>query len=201
MGSPHAGIVNRVSYRLSRRWAADKISRFEALLPRVADDRPRPAIVDIGCGRGVIASELGRRGYDVTAVDVVDRGTAPDVIPVIADASELPFDDARFDVGLLLTVLHHTHDPDRVLLEAARVANRLIVIEDTFHAPAKRRLVEIADSIANLEFRGHPHRNRPAPQWRLAFRSLGLHIAAERTDLVCAFFEQRTYALDTCRYR
>jgi ubiquinone/menaquinone biosynthesis C-methylase UbiE len=116
---------------------------------------------------------------------------------VIANATDLPFDDAQFDVGLLLTVLHHTPDPDRVLREAARVANRLIVIEDTFHSPGKRRLVELADSIANLEFRGHPHRNRTDAQWRRTLASLGLQIAAERTDRVFAFFEQRTYAVDT----
>lgn len=54
------------------------VALYDALNPFAADTAfylhlaatlPRAPIVDIGCGTGLLASELARRGYDVTGID------------------------------------------------------------------------------------------------------------------------------------
>ncbi len=141
------------------------------------------------------------RGFRVVPVDVCDNAMHWGVRPMLYDGVRLPIETSVFDVALLLTVLHHTADPERVLLEAARVADRVVVIEDTFHARLKGILTMTVDSLANFEFRGHPHTNRTGLQWRRTFRRLGLRLRAARTDYLFGFFEQTTYWLDASSLR
>ncbi|MFP4644071.1 MAG: class I SAM-dependent methyltransferase [Spirochaetales bacterium] len=173
------------------KWAEDKISRFEHAL-----NPGRCSIADIGAGRGFVTLGLMRRGHEVIPIDVRDGSRVSSVRPVIYDGQTLPFADDRFDVALLLTVLHHTPDPDRVLAEASRIASRLIVIEDIASSALKMRLTWWADSVANLEFRGHPHTNRSDAAWRATFCRLGLRVREARSDRVFRFFSQMTYILD-----
>lgn len=177
--------------RNSVRWAEDKISRFEHVLGSGGC-----SIADIGAGRGYVSLGLMERGHDVTPVDVHDNSRIAGVQPVIYDGTRLPFADDSFDFALLLTVLHHTPDPDQVLREAIRIAPRLIVMEDTASSALKMRLTWWADSIANLEFRGHPHTNRSDAAWRAAFHRLVLRVCEVRTHRVFGFFTQTTYILE-----
>lgn len=74
--------------------------------------------LDVGCGTGVHTLSLARRGWDVTAVDVVDRALArardrlararTDATVVRADATELPADTVgdRFDLVLDVGCFH-----------------------------------------------------------------------------------------------
>lgn len=183
-------MMRRISRRNSVKWAEDKISRFEHVLYPGGC-----SVVDIGAGRGFVSLGLMQRGHDVVSVDVRDSSRIPEVQPVLYDGSRLPFPDDRFDVALLLTVLHHTPDPEQVLSEAMRVASQIVVIEDTASSALKMRLTWWADSIANLEFRGHPHTNRSDVEWRATFTRLGLRICEMRTDYVFHFFTQTTYVL------
>ena len=72
-------------------------------------------LLDIGCG---FFSNKFPFGSDVTYVglDISDRAR-----DVRADAHRLPFADASVDWVLLVGVLEHVDDPDRVLAEARRV--------------------------------------------------------------------------------
>ncbi|MCH2440074.1 MAG: class I SAM-dependent methyltransferase [Candidatus Poseidoniia archaeon] len=40
--------------------------------------------------------------------------------PVIFDGKQIPFEDDAFDLAIVLTVLHHTSNPEEVLREAMR---------------------------------------------------------------------------------
>jgi SAM-dependent methyltransferase len=82
-------------------------------------------LLDLGCGGGSFAVTLRERGWQVVGVDVSDdqlrlareRG----VEVVLADATELPFDDACFDAAV--SVFTHTDMDDfaGAVREVARV--------------------------------------------------------------------------------
>ncbi|HEY1935336.1 MAG TPA: bifunctional 2-polyprenyl-6-hydroxyphenol methylase/3-demethylubiquinol 3-O-methyltransferase UbiG [Acetobacteraceae bacterium] len=95
-------------------WIADHVAR------RFAD----PAglrVLDVGCGAGLAAEALARRGFDVLGVDA-----APDVIAAAADhamgqdlrlryrvgtAEDVLADGLRFPVVTALEVIEHVPDP------------------------------------------------------------------------------------------
>jgi ubiquinone/menaquinone biosynthesis C-methylase UbiE len=98
--------------------------------------------LDVGCGDGVLASELARRGAIVTGLDpdpamiaAVRRRAKVKAIRlrlVEGKAEALPFPDAAFDAVLATTVLCFVADPERAIAEMARVLKpgaRLVIGE------------------------------------------------------------------------
>jgi SAM-dependent methyltransferase len=85
------------------------------------------AVLDVGAGSGRHSYEAHRLGARVVAVDLGDaihvarRNLPADVMTVQADAEELPFEDAAFDLVMAIGVLHHLPDPPRALKSLARL--------------------------------------------------------------------------------
>ena len=184
-------LTDRISYGLSVRWGAGKLSHIAPYLPT------HGSIIDIGSGTGTTSRLLRERGFEVTSVDVKDRSIDPSLRPVLYDGTTLPFSDDSFDCALLLTVLHHTPDPETVLREAARVAKHIIIIEDVYTNSPQKYLTFFTDSLFNLEFRGHPHSNKRDSEWRELFSKLHLTLNPEHTNerRLLLFFRQRAYSL------
>ncbi len=65
------------------------------LIEQVADLRPGADILDMGCGRGRHALELGRRGYKVRGIDL----SAPSIEAARKLATEEDLNRVTFDVG------------------------------------------------------------------------------------------------------
>jgi len=88
-------------------------------------------VLDIGAGGCQIAHLISvTHQVDVTAVDIVDHRVT-DVPLTLYDGETLPFDDNSFDVSLLIFVLHHAVDPERLIREALRVTrSTLLIVED-----------------------------------------------------------------------
>lgn len=93
--------------------------------------RPGQALLDVGCGGGLLAEEFARLSFAVTGID-----PAPETIDTAkrhAQASglsidyrvgvgeQLPFDARSFDHVVCCDVLEHVDDLDRVIGEIARV--------------------------------------------------------------------------------
>lgn len=82
-------------------------------------------LLDIGCGTGTMLAEFGRFGTvqgvdgELAAVEFCHRRGRPEVQQ--ATATDLPFDDASFDLATLTDVIEHIDDDRAVLAEAARV--------------------------------------------------------------------------------
>lgn len=80
-------------------------------------------LLDVGCGGGLLAPHV--HGYRHVGVDLSEAGLAVaadhGVVPVHADAAELPFADASFDVVVAGEILEHVEDLDGVVAEALRV--------------------------------------------------------------------------------
>jgi len=95
--------------------------------------RQNARVLDVGCGSGQLAIALARRRQvrAVTGIDVSDtqlhlaRENAERVGVnanfLVADAAELPFPDASFDVVVSTLSLHHWERPEQALREIRRV--------------------------------------------------------------------------------
>jgi SAM-dependent methyltransferase len=92
--------------------ARDLYGRLRSFLPGLT--------LDVGCGVGSVAAELGGR---LILVDVADlRGPAARGLPfVLGDACALPFASGSVDGVHLARVLHHVSDWRVALTEARRV--------------------------------------------------------------------------------
>jgi D-aspartate ligase len=123
-------------------------------------DLPRDAsALEVGCGAGLMAAELGRRGLRVTATDssvemvekAQQRASAVDVAGAVrvelADAHKLPFEGEQFDLVVALGLLPWLHDPERALGEMVRVLR------------PGGWLVVTADNRARLNFIVEPREN------------------------------------------
>ena len=88
------------------------------------------SLLDIGTGSGVFAEAFAKKGLKVSGVDA-----NPQMLPVAgqfvpagdfkeAEAENLPYQDAQFDLAFMGLVLHETDDPLAALQEAHRVTCR-----------------------------------------------------------------------------
>ena len=133
--------------------------------------------MDIGSGSGDVTFVIKSRGYNVTPVDVADFHGPRLVEPVIYDGKKLPFKDKTFDTALLLMVLHHTPNPELILLEAIRVAKELVIIETSYESSISKIHTVIADAIGNLRLEAFWNSYKTDDKWRELFRKLGLKFA------------------------
>ena len=81
-------------------------------------------LLDAGCGDGGVARLLRQRVREVVAVDVEASAAwreEPGLTFAVADAEELPFADASFDVVHSKDSLHHMDSPELALAEYRRV--------------------------------------------------------------------------------
>ncbi len=169
--------------------AAELVRRFEPYLS------PSDSILDIGAGTCHVCELLRSRGLSTTPIDVKNLSFVDGIAPTLYDGNTLPFHDYQFDVGLLITVLHHTPDPERVVREAARVCRRLVIIEDIYRNPIHKYLTFTADSVLNAEFFGHPHTNKNDAGWRALIDRLGLKVLDAKYQQSFVVFTHATYHL------
>jgi len=96
----------------------------EVLLERAAVG-PGTRLLDVGCGTGELLRAAAARGARVAGADLAPgmvaaaRVVAADVR--VADAADLPWPDAAFDVVTAVNVLHLADDPAAAAAEAARL--------------------------------------------------------------------------------
>ena len=105
-------------------------------------------ILDIGCGSGIWVDYFARQGYEATGIDFVQEFISRAKKKyqgnfVTGGAEKLPFPAGSFDTVLMFSVLEHIDNQKKVLREAKRVGERLILIvpQKTPNILIKRGLV------------------------------------------------------------
>lgn len=182
MLGPAAIALWRMDARRKVRWMAKSLGE-------------RARLLEIGSGPGSLLQALRQERHEVEAVDIDHSAYDTCLRAQLFDGRTLPYRDDAFDAAILATTLHHAADPDRLIAEAARVAPKVIIIEDVYRSEAQRRLTLFADSLTNLEFEGHPHNNRDDAGWRGAFAAAGLTIVRAETKPYAGLFLQALYEL------
>jgi SAM-dependent methyltransferase len=88
---------------------------------------PTGRTLDVGCGEGRLSRDLAALGHDVAGVDfsptmiAAAREAAPEMELHVADAADLPFDDASFGIVVAFMSLQDIDDLAGAVREAARV--------------------------------------------------------------------------------
>lgn len=174
-------------------WRADARRKLALASPWMSH---KDRLLEVGSGPGSVIFEFRRAGFQVDALDVSDTSYSVALAPTLYDGRHMPYANEAFDTALLLTVLHHTTHPEDILIEAARVARRVIVLEDVYDGAWQRKYTKVADSITNLEFFGHPHSNRSDAEWRDSFARLNLDLLHGQVHPFASFFKQALYVVE-----
>lgn len=131
---------------LERDSRAKKAQKIVALVGKDRFHRAK-RILEVGCGSGIISSNLallGNGGLEIHAVDVIDsRVEKCGYAFHMVEGSELPFEDEYFDIVITNHVIEHvgsTENQINHLLEIRRVLSRSGVVY--LAVPNKWRLIE-----------------------------------------------------------
>lgn len=158
-------------------------------------------ILDLGAAEGFVAERLVQTcGVEARLVDVIDLNRS-ELPHLVYDGRRLPFEDDRFDVAVLVYVLHHAMDPRQVLREALRVASRrVIILESTYVRRWEHKMLRLIDHSANLvRSLGRMEREtlhfRTFQEWLDFFDNLNVRVAARR-DLGGFIHHRALYVLD-----
>lgn len=134
--------------------------------------------LDVGCGSGAMAVEIMRRrpGITLHGTDVVVRPEARIPVAPFAQGGRLPYADRSVPIVLLGDVVHHAEEPFQLLSEAARVADRAVVLKDVMLSdPLAFRTLRFMDIVANRRYEVPiPFSFWTHQEWRQAFERLGL---------------------------
>jgi ubiquinone/menaquinone biosynthesis C-methylase UbiE len=101
----------------------------------VKPERRTNRILDLGAGTAQILVELARRSphshitavdaaqkmFEVARTNIADANLVDSIELVLADAKQLPFEDASFDIVISNSIVHHIPAPCDVIEEAIRV--------------------------------------------------------------------------------
>jgi SAM-dependent methyltransferase len=189
-----AGLPALMRKRAERKWRW-----IRAHLPEI----PAGAkVLDLGAGEGFVGEVVrGETGAEVVLADVVDFNRT--TLPLVRyDGRSLPFESGQFDLTLLIYVLHHAREAERVLAEARRVTRGpIVVLESVREGPLQHRVFVRLDKLANALRSGGAMRAQEASlhirsdgEWRAVFERLGLRVrwGARRA---CGVHRERLYML------
>ena len=113
------------------------MSGFEHSMFDMLDVAQPRSIVDIGCGEGVLTEQWARRTPGkVVGIDLDDpklrgewdRRSRPNLEFHTGLGHELDYLDREFDMATAMEVLEHVPDPEAVLAEMKRVAERWVLV-------------------------------------------------------------------------
>jgi 2-polyprenyl-3-methyl-5-hydroxy-6-metoxy-1,4-benzoquinol methylase len=158
-------------------------SRFRTVLGAL-DAQAGEEILDLGCGSGAYTRELAKLGAIVTATEIAPTPLALAERNVgdlaervefrLEDAQSLSFADESFDKVLLTEVIEHLPQPDRAILEVARVLRPggLLVVTTPSRFSPMNLAYDVKRRVRRYAFNEHLHELTPGSFRRLVGRHL-----------------------------
>ena len=132
-------------------------------------------VLDIGAGSGYLAEILSKKA-NVTMIDICDYNQT-DLPLLLYEGNKLPFPDNLFDVGLFITVLHHTPNPPETIREAKRVCKRVIIIEEVYSSILSRLHMDLWEWFWNKTSRITTFYNfHSKEEWMRIFKELNFKV-------------------------
>jgi hypothetical protein len=159
----------------------EKVRIFSEMIPEEV-----ATIIDVGCGDGAITNALGRQ-WTVTGVD--SSPTALQYVTtkaVLANARELPFPDASFDIAMSSQMLEHLDDVTYApaLAELQRVTREYLLISVPFREDLGMRMIRCPECGLRQHVWGH--RRQFTPDSLMAdlrdFEALDIRIFGDMQD-------------------
>jgi len=138
---------------------------------------PNSRVIDIGCGDGLIASEIMKTRPDLKIKGVEVLIYKKTHIPIsLFDGAHVQVEDGSCDAAIMVDVLHHSDDGEALLREARRIAKKTIIIKDVvndgFLADFTLRWM---DRLGNERYGvACPFNFWPQQRWQDTFTRLGL---------------------------
>jgi len=153
----------------------------------------RRRVLDVGCGTGILASELSRHFESVVAIDISEpmlaiarrKRAAGNIEYQQADANQLVLEQ-KFDAIVSHTTFHHLEDVPRtlgVLKAALEPGGRLILVDNVIGKIVFARHPFLYRAFSCLRLPFDMLRLGLYPAWRLfRFRASNSWIAHTKTD-------------------
>ncbi|CAG0971212.1 putative S-adenosylmethionine-dependent methyltransferase/MSMEI_2290 [Myxococcaceae bacterium] len=108
--------------------------------------RPGGRLLDVGCGRGVLLSELAERGFEVHGVErskAAAEGADPRAeIRIVSRLADAEYRDSFFDAIVIWHVLEHLREPVETVREIHRIlapGGKLVVAVPNFSSLQAKR--------------------------------------------------------------
>lgn len=137
-------------------------------------------VLDLGCGNGLFChalSELSLVSYAVGA-DVVDYRKESIDFQLHKEGEAIPFDDKSFDYTFIVEVLHHSDDPEHLLMEAVRVTRgSVVVFEDVVTSSIRLFFMRGFDILMNMRHGVNTPLNfKSEREWEQIFSRLNVSV-------------------------
>lgn len=124
---------------------------------RAASDATGRRLLDVGCGTGMVLQLATADGWTAVGIDVAEpllavAGERVGAAAVrVAEADDLPFDDASFDAVVGVNAFQFASDPAAALQEAARVlAPGGRVVASLFAEPERSESTAVHEAVSAL---------------------------------------------------
>jgi SAM-dependent methyltransferase len=157
---------------MSDAWSERAQAYVESDTHRVGSDLDRlvswaegETALDVATGGGHVARRLRELGFQVTTLDPAPGMRAD----VLAPAEHIPFADSSFDTVATRIAPHHFSDIRGAVAEMARVARRVVLVEDTLYD---------SDEVEEAELLHDPThvRSYSEQEWRSFLEDAGLGV-------------------------
>ena len=173
----------------------DALRHRRALVRRILPADPGEAVLDVGCGDGVISADLRElTGARVVGIDVSRKRAGhalkrtPSAAFIQGSSYQLPFADNSFSLVLCSDLLEHLDDPQAAFRELARVSSRWILLTVPYAIEIEKTLCP--HCLKDYHLYGHQHSFGKPGITQLA-ESIGGSV--DRFEHVIPMFECRRY--------